>query len=163
MLEAGNRWHPSSDFGVKGKGNLMEMFRPSDPPFLETPKDLECDVAVIGGGPNGLITSAYLAKAGLKVILLERRGEIGGGLATEEVIYPCHYANIHATYHMMVEYMPVFKDFEIAPDITEKVTLAAIKAACRDVRQYKSVIHDLDDAKALIKRETRGLRVKKGA
>lgn len=91
----------------------MEMFKPSDPPFPEMPKDLEYDVAVIGGGPNGLITSAYLAKAGLKVILLERRGEIGGGLATEEVLYPCHYANIHATYHMMVEYMPVFKDFDL--------------------------------------------------
>ena len=77
------------------------------------PNELECDVAVIGGGPNGLITSAYLAKAGLKVILLERRGEIGGGLATEEVLYPCHYANTHATYHMMVEYMPPFKDFDL--------------------------------------------------
>lgn len=77
------------------------------------PKELECDVAVIGGGPNGLITSAYLAKAGLKVILLERRGEIGGGLATEEVLYPLHYANTHAVYHMMVEYMPPFKDFDL--------------------------------------------------
>ena len=76
------------------------------------PNQLECDVAVIGGGPNGLMAAAYLAKAGLNVILLERRGEIGGGLATEEILYPCHYANTHAIYHMMVEYMPAFKDFE---------------------------------------------------
>lgn len=48
------------------------------------------DVVIIGGGPNGLGIAAYLAKAGLKVILLERRGEIGGGLATEEVLYPLH-------------------------------------------------------------------------
>jgi len=71
------------------------------------------DVVIIGGGPNGLGIAAYLAKAGLKVILLERRGEIGGGLATEEVLYPLHYANTHAIYHMMVEYMPVFKDFDL--------------------------------------------------
>lgn len=77
------------------------------------PNQLECDVAVIGGGPNGLMTSAYLAKAGLNVILLERRGEIGGGLATEEILYPNHYANTHAIYHMMVEYMPAFKDFNL--------------------------------------------------
>ena len=91
----------------------MKVFEPSVPPFPELPEELEYDVAVIGGGHNGLITSAYLAKAGLKVILLERRGEIGGGLATEEVLSPCHYANTHATYHMMVEYMPVFKDFDL--------------------------------------------------
>ncbi len=77
------------------------------------PNELECDVAVIGGGPNGLMTAAYLAKAGLKVILLERRGEIGGGLATEEILYPCHFANTHAIYHMMVDYMPAFKDFDM--------------------------------------------------
>lgn len=78
------------------------------------PNKLECDVAVIGAGPNGLITAAYLAKAGLKVILLERRGEIGGGLATEEILYPCHYANTHAIYHLMVDYLPALKDFNFA-------------------------------------------------
>ena len=39
------------------------------------------DLVVIGAGPNGLMAAAYLAKAGLKVALVERRYEIGGGLA----------------------------------------------------------------------------------
>ncbi|MDP2728373.1 MAG: FAD-dependent oxidoreductase, partial [Dehalococcoidia bacterium] len=43
------------------------------------------DVIVIGAGPNGLTAGAYLAKAGLKVLMLEKRLEVGGGLATEEI------------------------------------------------------------------------------
>lgn len=45
------------------------------------------DAIVIGGGHNGLVHSAYLAKAGLKVILLESRPVVGGATITEE-IYP---------------------------------------------------------------------------
>jgi phytoene dehydrogenase-like protein len=40
------------------------------------------DAIVIGGGHNGLVTAAYLGKAGLKTVVLERRGEPGGALAT---------------------------------------------------------------------------------
>ncbi len=71
------------------------------------------DVVVIGGGPNGLTTAAYLAKAGLKVFVAEKRLEIGGGLATEEVTRPGFLHNTHAVYHMMTEYAPIFEDFEL--------------------------------------------------
>ena len=81
--------------------------------FSEFPAESEWDVVVIGAGPNGLITAAYLAKAGLKVALVERRYEVGGGLATEEILYPGYYSNIHAIYHMMVDYMPVLRDFDL--------------------------------------------------
>jgi phytoene dehydrogenase-like protein len=43
------------------------------------------DVVVIGGGHNGLVNAAYLAKAGKKVLLLERRGVLGGAAVTEEI------------------------------------------------------------------------------
>lgn len=42
------------------------------------------DAIIIGAGHNGLVTAAYLAKAGLKVIVLERRDVIGGACVTEE-------------------------------------------------------------------------------
>ena len=45
------------------------------------------DVIVIGGGHNGLINAAYLAKAGRKVLVVERRHLVGGAAVTEE-IYP---------------------------------------------------------------------------
>ncbi len=45
---------------------------------------IETDVVIIGGGHNGLVCAAYLAEAGLKVTVLERRKIVGGAAVTEE-------------------------------------------------------------------------------
>ncbi len=47
-------------------------------------KRTDCDVLIVGGGHNGLVCAAYLAGAGLKVRVLERRGVVGGAAVTEE-------------------------------------------------------------------------------
>jgi phytoene dehydrogenase-like protein len=51
------------------------------------------DLIIIGGGVNGLVTAAYLAKAGLKVLVLEAR-EIPGGLATSEEFAPGFHCDV---------------------------------------------------------------------
>ncbi|MBT6495528.1 MAG: FAD-dependent oxidoreductase, partial [Planctomycetaceae bacterium] len=43
------------------------------------------DSIIIGGGHNGLVTAAYLARAGWKVLVLERRDLLGGCAVTEEL------------------------------------------------------------------------------
>jgi phytoene dehydrogenase-like protein len=43
------------------------------------------DVLIIGGGHNGLVAAGYLAKAGLKPLVLERRNVVGGAAVTEEI------------------------------------------------------------------------------
>jgi len=43
------------------------------------------DVVIVGGGHNGLVTAFYLAKAGFKPLVLERRAQVGGAAITEEL------------------------------------------------------------------------------
>ncbi|GAC1515659.1 MAG: hypothetical protein NVS1B11_33620 [Terriglobales bacterium] len=43
------------------------------------------DVIIIGGGHNGLVTAFYLAKAGYKPLVLERRSQVGGAAVTDEL------------------------------------------------------------------------------
>lgn len=74
---------------------------------------LETDVLIIGAGSNGLEAGAYLSKAGLKVLALEKRYEMGGGLLTEEVTFPGYIHNTHAIYMMMVDYAPLYKDLDL--------------------------------------------------
>lgn len=50
-----------------------------------TPSRSSYDAIVIGGGHNGLVSAAYLAKAGRKVLVLERRHVLGGAAVSEEI------------------------------------------------------------------------------
>lgn len=43
-------------------------------------ENLETDVAIVGGGPSGLIAGYFLAKAGKKVVMYERKLSVGGGM-----------------------------------------------------------------------------------
>ncbi len=73
----------------------------------------EYDVIVIGGGHNSLIVAGCLAKIGLKVALFERRHEFGGGLCSEEVTIPGFYHNLHSTFHVFRQDLPVYRFLEL--------------------------------------------------
>ena len=53
--------------------------------LLMTEKKNDNSVVIIGGGHNGLVAASYLARAGLKPIVLEQRSVVGGAAVTEEI------------------------------------------------------------------------------
>ncbi len=55
------------------------------------PSKREYDAIVIGGGHNGLVNGAYLAKSGLDTLILERRHLVGGAAITEELVPGFHF------------------------------------------------------------------------
>ncbi len=71
-----------------------------------------CDAILIGGGHNGLVCAAYLAKAGLKVTVLERRDVIGGAAVTEE-FHP-GFRNSVAAYTVSLLQPKVIADLDLA-------------------------------------------------
>ncbi|MDY6862136.1 MAG: NAD(P)/FAD-dependent oxidoreductase, partial [Thermodesulfobacteriota bacterium] len=71
------------------------------------------DFVFIGAGHNALTCAGYLAKAGQKVIVLERRDVIGGGVVSEEVTLPGFKHNLHSVMHMWIHIGPVYRDLEL--------------------------------------------------
>ncbi len=71
------------------------------------------DVAIIGGGHNGLTCACYLAKAGLKVVVLERRHIIGGAVCTEDDLIEGYKIDVGSSAHIMIHLTPVIKDLEL--------------------------------------------------
>ena len=55
--------------------------------------DKNYDAIIVGGGHNGLVNGAYLAKAGLKVLIVERRHLVGGAAITEELRPGFHFTS----------------------------------------------------------------------
>jgi len=71
-----------------------------------------CDAVIIGGGHNGLVCAFYLARAGLKVRILERRAVVGGAAVTEE-FHP-GFRNSVASYTVSLLQPKVIADMKLA-------------------------------------------------
>ena len=72
----------------------------------------QTDVVILGGGHNGLVCAFYLARAGLKVTVLERRHVVGGAAVTEE--FHSGFRNSTASYTVSLLNPKVIADMELA-------------------------------------------------
>jgi phytoene dehydrogenase-like protein len=72
------------------------------------------DVVVAGAGHNSLVCAAYLARAGLRVLVLERAQRIGGDTSTEEVTLPGFRHDMCASAHTVFQSGPIVRNDELA-------------------------------------------------
>jgi len=70
------------------------------------------DAIIVGGGHNGLTAAGYLARAGLSVLVLERRGVVGGAAVTEEVMPGCRVSSCSYIASMLTP--SVIRDLDLA-------------------------------------------------
>ena len=75
------------------------------------------DGIVIGAGHHGLILATYMARVGLKILLVERRLMYGGGLATVEATLPGFYHNSHSINHFHITHTPWFRDLQLGKKV----------------------------------------------
>src|SRR5204863_3355307 len=72
------------------------------------------DGIILGAGHNGMILQAYLGKAGMKVLAIDRNAVSGGGLSTlEDPRHPGFLHNTHAFFQRAITTMPWYADLEL--------------------------------------------------
>lgn len=71
------------------------------------------DIVVMGAGHNGITAACYLAKAGKKVLILERQDQAGGGVMTKELNTPGYRHDVHSSCHIMIQGNPMLTEDEL--------------------------------------------------
>ena len=124
------------------------------------------DAIVIGGGHNGLVNGAYLAKAGLETLILERRHLVGGAAITEELYPGFHFTTFSYALSLLRPqiiqeleltkhgFMPLLMESSFAPmedgdylvfGQDEQANLAEIRRhSKRDADAYEQYSHDVE-------------------
>jgi phytoene dehydrogenase-like protein len=131
---------------------------------------MSCDFIVIGAGHNGLACAAYLAKAGARVLVLERSSRVGGGCHTAEATLPGFRHNLCSVVHTHIPLSPVYRDLElerrgvryvypehlrgtIFPDHrslvmyrdAERMAAELARFSARDARTFRQLVEDYGD------------------
>lgn len=72
------------------------------------------DGILLGAGHNSLVLQAYLGRAGLRTLCLDRRDVAGGGLSTvEDPQFPGFFHNTHSFFHRAIQQSPWYADLEL--------------------------------------------------
>jgi phytoene dehydrogenase-like protein len=101
------------------------------------------DAVVIGAGHNGLTCACYLAKAGLKVLVLDQYGIVGGMSTTEELTLPGFKSDVHAIGYQFANLSPAPQELRLAergftlirsdPDFAHVFPDGSSVSICRDI------------------------------
>jgi len=128
----------------------------------------EYDIVVMGAGHNGLVAACYLAKAGKKVLVLERKEYPGGGVVTREINTPGFWHDEHSSVHIMIQGNPMITNDELGlfskfgfeynypdvphatifPDQTTLISYKDLDATCEQIAQYSD--HDAEAYRRLV-------------
>ena len=121
------------------------------------------DGIILGAGHNGLILQAYLGKAGLKTLTLERKAVAGGGLATlEDPRHPGFLHNTHAFFQRAITTMPWYADLELerhgAHLIEPELNVALITRDQRALEWWTDIERTIASFETFSKRDAETLR-----
>lgn len=82
----------------------------------------DCDALFVGAGHNALVCAGYLARAGYKVMMLERRPIVGGAVVTEEIV-PGFRFDLGGSAHILINHTPIVDDLELESHGLEYIDL----------------------------------------
>lgn len=121
------------------------------------------DGIIIGAGHNALVLQAYLGKAGLKVLSIDRRHIAGGGLATmEDPRRPGFLHNPHAFFQRAITAMPWYADLELerhgAKYIEPELNVAMITRDDRSLEWWTDIDRTVSSFENFSKKDAATLR-----
>lgn len=103
---------------------------------------MDYDLIVIGAGHNALVTAAYVARAGYKVGVFEKRHLVGGAVSTEELV-PGYQFDYGGSAHILIRMTPIVQELELERFGLQYLELDPL-FHCSDGEQPWFVWRDLD-------------------
>jgi phytoene dehydrogenase-like protein len=121
------------------------------------------DGIIIGAGHNGLILQAYLGKAGVKTLCIDRAATAGGGLATVEHPPQSSFRhNTHSFFHRAITRMPWYRDLELerlgASYLEPPLNVAMLLADGRSLEWWTDFERTVESFESFSSKDARALR-----